>query len=84
LVTSGVYRFTRNPSYLGLVLIIAGIALWVGSLSPWIVVMLFPLFLYKAYIQVEESELQARFGSRYQQYRQLVPRWILNRRKLPE
>ncbi|ATX77538.1 MAG: isoprenylcysteine carboxylmethyltransferase family protein [Reinekea forsetii] len=84
LVTSGVYRFTRNPSYLGLVLIIAGIALWVGSLSPWIVVILFPLFLYKAYIQVEESELQARFGSRYQQYCQLVPRWIFNRRKLPE
>jgi protein-S-isoprenylcysteine O-methyltransferase Ste14 len=84
LVTSGVYRFSRNPAYLGLVLIIAGIALWVGSLSPWIMVLLFPLFLYKSYIQLEEEELLARFGQRYQQYRQLVPRWLLNRRKLPE
>ncbi|WP_320827445.1 isoprenylcysteine carboxylmethyltransferase family protein [Reinekea sp.] len=84
LVTSGVYRFSRNPSYLGLVLIIAGIALWVGSLSPWLVVLLFPLCLYKSYIQLEEDELLARFGQRYRQYRQLVPRWILNRQKLPE
>ncbi len=76
LVTSGVYRFSRNPAYLGLVLIIAGLALWVGSITPWVVVALFVLILRASYIRVEETQLTKAFGGRYEQYCKLVPRWF--------
>lgn len=77
LVTSGVYGMTRNPAYLGLVLIIAGLAIWVGSLSPWIVVILFVFLLRRTYIASEERRMSAQFGDRYQQYCRLVPRWFV-------
>lgn len=76
LVTSGLYRFSRNPSYIGLVLINAGLAIWVGSLSPWFVVLAFPFILSARYISVEEQQLHAQFGVRYEQYCQMVPRWL--------
>jgi protein-S-isoprenylcysteine O-methyltransferase Ste14 len=76
LVTSGVYRISRNPAYLGLIFIIAGLAIWVGSLSPWLVVAIFPLVLTHVYIRAEEQRLLELFGLRYQQYCRLVPRWI--------
>lgn len=76
LVTSGIYGFSRNPAYLGLVLIIAGIAIWVGSLTPWLVVALFVILLRSTYIAAEEKQLTSQFGERYQQYCLLVPRWL--------
>ena len=77
LVTSGVYRLTRNPAYLGLVLIIAGLALWVGSVTPWIVVLGFIIILTQLYIKPEEHRLTEEFGSRYQHYCKLVPPWFI-------
>ena len=77
LVTSGIYGLTRNPSYLGLVLIIAGLAIWVGSLSPWLIVVLFVFLLRRTYIANEERRLSAQFGDRYRQYCRLVPRWLI-------
>ena len=77
LVSSGVYRFTRNPAYLGLVLIIAGLALWVGSLTPWLVVLLFAVILTQVYVKPEESRLKEQFGYRYEQYCKMVPRWFI-------
>jgi protein-S-isoprenylcysteine O-methyltransferase Ste14 len=76
LVTSGVYQFSRNPSHLGVILIGCGLALWVGSVSPWLVVILATLILNLFYIHAEEAELKYRFGSRYERYCQIVPRWI--------
>jgi len=84
LVTSGVYSVSRNPAYVGLVLIILGLALWVGSISPWLVVAAFPLILYQFYIRIEEQQLAAEFGDRYRQYTDLVPRWFSTKRKLAE
>jgi len=77
LVTSGVYRFTRNPAYLGLVLIIGGLAIWVGSLTPWLVVGLFTFILTQFYIRPEEQRLSEELGLRYEQYCKLVPRWFI-------
>jgi protein-S-isoprenylcysteine O-methyltransferase Ste14 len=79
LVTSGVYRFSRNPAYLGLIFIIAGLAVWVGTLSPWLVVLVFPVVLTRIYIRAEEQRLMALYGLRYEQYCRLVPRWVQTR-----
>lgn len=76
LVTGGVFRFSRNPKYLGLALIIAGLAMWAGSLSAWLVVLVFPVILYSLYIRKEEQRMKSEFGERYAQYCSLVPRWI--------
>lgn len=75
LVTSGVYQFSRNPSHLGVILIAGGLALWVGSLSPWFIVIFYPFVLKLVFIRSEESELRDRFGLRYERYCQIVPRW---------
>lgn len=78
LVTSGLYGYSRNPSFIGLVLVNLGLAIWVGSLSPWLVVMLFPLVLNYRYIAPEEQLMRERFGERYEQYCQVVPRWLIS------
>lgn len=76
LVVSGLYRFVRNPMYLGLGVLLGGEAWLVGrieildeALVLWVVVSGFVL-LY------EEPVLRDKFGAAYDDYRALVPRWI--------
>ena len=76
LVTEGVFRFSRNPMYLGLLLILIGWALWLGSASPWIIPPLFVLAINSLQIIPEERILGRLFGSEYQAYRQRVARWM--------
>jgi protein-S-isoprenylcysteine O-methyltransferase Ste14 len=76
LVTDGIYRFTRNPMYLGMVLILAGIALCLGSLSPWAVPILFALFIQHCFIRAEETALANLFGDAFNVYRGRVRRWV--------
>lgn len=76
LVTSGPYRFSRNPIYLGLTLIYLGLALGYGSL--WPIVLLAPLLIVMRYgvIGREERYLEAKFGDAYRAYCSSVRRWI--------
>lgn len=76
LVTSGPYRFTRNPMYLGLALIYTGAAARLGQ--PWALVLLpLPLVvLGRVVIPFEEARLRARFGEAFQEYCRRVRRWI--------
>jgi protein-S-isoprenylcysteine O-methyltransferase Ste14 len=76
LVTSGVFRISRHPMYLGFVLALIGIAVLLGSLAPWIVIPVFAVLMDRIFIQVEESMLQARFGQDWLQYKATVRRWI--------
>jgi protein-S-isoprenylcysteine O-methyltransferase Ste14 len=76
LVTAGIFAFSRNPMYLGLVLLLIGWALWLGTASPWFVPPLFAIFLYAAQIVPEEGALETLFGDAYIAYRQKVARWI--------
>jgi protein-S-isoprenylcysteine O-methyltransferase Ste14 len=80
LVTGRVYRLSRNPMYLGLLLLLVGWALWLGSASPWLVPPLFVIVITVAQIVPEEEALGRLFGERYRAYRQSVPRWIGRRR----
>lgn len=76
LVVAGPYRFTRNPMYLGLVLLYLGIALAAGG--PLTLLMLAPLVAVVRYgvIGREERYLEARFGAAYRDYKGRVRRWL--------
>ena len=76
LVVSGLYRVTRNPMYLGLITLLAGWALLLGSFSPWLLVMAFERLIVTFQIRAEESALAAKFGDEYVQYARRVNRWF--------
>lgn len=81
LVVSGLYKYVRNPMYIGVLLILSGHILWFGSLllilyaaGTFVVFYLFVLFY-------EEPHLQKVFGDSYRLYLQKIPRWIPRARK---
>jgi protein-S-isoprenylcysteine O-methyltransferase Ste14 len=76
IVTSGVFKLSRNPIYLGMVLLCLGIALAINSL--WIFASAAPLalVLQKGVIEREEAYLAQKFGAAYLQYKASVRRWI--------
>jgi protein-S-isoprenylcysteine O-methyltransferase Ste14 len=76
IVVSGAYRFSRNPLYLSLLLLLFGIAFLMLSLWLFLTVpVLFFLFLFKA-IMPEERYLSQKFGKEYLDYSEKVRRWI--------
>lgn len=76
LVTTGVFRLSRNPMYLGFVLGLIGIALLLGSLTPWIVIPVFAVVVDIVFIRVEEEMLRARFGQAFLEYKRATRRWV--------
>lgn len=76
LVTYGPYRFTRNPMYLGFVLILTGITVLLGSLTPFLVVLAFWLLLDRLFISLEEQKLAAKFVERWDMYKSRTRRWL--------
>ncbi len=76
LTTAGLFAHTRNPMYLGMLLALAGVALALGTLSPWLLVLQFFVLAQCWYIPLEERKLAARFGRQYADYCRDVRRWI--------
>jgi protein-S-isoprenylcysteine O-methyltransferase Ste14 len=76
LVTDGVFRLSRNPMYLGFVLLLAGLAMLLGSTAPWIVVVLFLFLMEMRFVRAEEAMLEARFGDSWLQYKERVRKWF--------
>jgi protein-S-isoprenylcysteine O-methyltransferase Ste14 len=76
LITDGVFQISRHPMYLGFVLVLVGIAILLGSLSPYSVVIVFAILMEVLFISVEEKMLEERFGSAWHQYKAKVRRWI--------
>ena len=68
LVTSGVFRFSRNPMYLGMVVILVGVFLLMGSLSPLIIIPVFAIIMDKVFITPEETMLNEHFGDNWRTY----------------
>jgi len=76
LVTGGIYRWTRNPMYLAMLLLLIG---WACIVSNWAALAMLPLFvayLNRYQIGPEERALQARFGAEFESYRRKVRRWL--------
>ncbi len=76
LLTSGVYRVSRHPMYLGFVLILFGVAVLMRSLTPWFVIPVCAVVMDRVFIRVEERMLDEKFGRAWLDYRSKVRRWI--------
>jgi len=76
LVTSGLYRFSRNPMYPGFVLVLTGLAILLGLLAPILVVVLFTILMDREFIAVEEQMLATKFSGEWSVYKGKVERWI--------
>jgi protein-S-isoprenylcysteine O-methyltransferase Ste14 len=76
IVTSGVFQRSRNPIYLGMLLLCTGIAILANSLWILILVLPFAIVLQKGVIDREEAYLEQKFGDKYLRYKAKVRRWI--------
>ncbi|MGH8742056.1 MAG: methyltransferase family protein, partial [Burkholderiales bacterium] len=70
------YRFTRNPMYLGMSGALLGAAVYLGSLTPFVVVPAFMALLADRFIAPEEAFLERAFGQAYLDYKARVRRWL--------
>ncbi len=76
IVTSGVYRFTRNPMYLGMAIGLIGIIIHYGNLVGSLALLFFIWYLTEYQIKPEEQILKRNFGKPYEAYLQKVRRWV--------
>lgn len=76
LVATGIYRWTRNPMYLGMAGLLAAWGIWLGSLAALAAVGLFVAWINRFQIAPEERALAARFGAEFAAYRARVRRWL--------
>lgn len=76
LVTSGIFRFTRNPTYLGMTAALIGEAVFLGSVVTFIIPILFFAAINLINIPLEEKNLERRFDKKYLDYKKKVRRWI--------
>jgi len=75
-VTAGIYRFTRNPMYLGILLVLLGCFLAFGGVSAVLGLPAFIWYISRFQIAPEERILQAKFGGEYYEYMARVRRWL--------
>jgi protein-S-isoprenylcysteine O-methyltransferase Ste14 len=76
LVTSGPFRFTRNPMYLSLLLYLLAWAVYLSSMWALLLVPMFMLYINEFQIKPEERALSSLFGPEYAAYRERVRRWL--------
>ena len=76
LVTRGIYRWTRNPMYLGATLVLCGYAAYLGRSISAIGPLCFVAFITRFQILPEERAMLAKFGARYEDYRHATRRWL--------
>ncbi len=76
LVVSGLYKISRNPMYVGMLIMLLGFAVWLGSLTPFLVLPLFYFVITQMQIKPEEKFLLEKFGTQYQTYKESVRRWL--------
>jgi protein-S-isoprenylcysteine O-methyltransferase Ste14 len=76
LVVVGIYKLTRNPMYMGLLLVLLGWAILLSNAVAFLLLPLFVLYMNRFQIVPEERALEAKFGSEYGAYKERVRRWL--------
>ena len=76
LVISGLYKISRNPMYLGLLIFLTGWTIWLGNPLNVGLLVLFVAYITYSQIKPEEAVLREKFGSDYDDYCRRVRRWI--------
>ncbi len=76
LVKDGLFRYSRNPMYLGFVIALLGVSALLGSLSTLAVVIVFFVITDRWYIAFEERAMAKKFGEEYEKYKSQTRRWI--------
>lgn len=76
LVTDGPFRFTRNPMYLGMMLVLFGGLLIMGSIGSLLVLPIFFWWIRKRFVLREEDHMAEHFGDDYHAYKERVRRWL--------
>ena len=76
LVITGLYKISRNPMYVGMLIMLLGFAIWLGSVTPFLVLPLFYFVITAMQIKPEERFLLENFGEEYQTYKDSVRRWL--------
>jgi protein-S-isoprenylcysteine O-methyltransferase Ste14 len=76
LVTTGIHGWSRNPIYIGMFLVYAGVG--IAARSPWMLILTLPLAITIRYgvVAREETSLERRFGDAYRNYKARVRRWL--------
>ncbi len=76
LVVSGLFHISRNPMYLGFLLLLTGIAIALGTLTPFGIVIAFFIITSHWYIPFEEQKMEETFGADYLTYKSRTRRWL--------
>ena len=76
LVARGIYRYSRNPMYLGFLLLLTALACYLMNAAAFILLPLFVLYMNRFQIAPEERFLLQKFGAEYQSYTTQVRRWL--------
>ena len=76
LVTTGIFRISRNPMYVGLTALLMAWAVYLASPSSLLGVVIFVLFTWRFQILPEERVMKEKFGRSYEEYQRRVRRWL--------
>lgn len=76
LISSGIYRYSRNPMYLGVLLVLAGWAIYLGNVLSMLGLFVFIAYITRFQITPEERLLNQKFGVVFESYKNKVRRWL--------
>lgn len=76
LVRTGIFRYTRNPMYLGLLLVLLGWAAFLSNVAAFAIAPVFVLYINRCQILPEERVLTSKFGADFAAYKNRVRRWL--------
>lgn len=76
LVSTGIYRFSRNPMYLGFLLALCGWCVYCDNWASALTLPMFVAYMNRFQIQPEERALEQHFGKQFTDYKQAVGRWL--------
>lgn len=77
IVTTGPFKYTRNPMYLGLTIMLIGASILLGTFSPVLVIPIFIILVQTQFVLREEILMEQWFGQPYLEYKKKTPRWLI-------